>query len=213
MELQVAIDNMEAGEALAFARRVEPYADIIEVGTPLIYRYGLELVTKMKCQLKSARLLADPKIVDAGKLEARMFLEAGADIITLLAGASNTTLQQAAQIADELRGELMIDLIDIPASKQGNRLDELYQIGYSCFCLHRPSDVSDTERLVLPDISGLSGDVRLAVAGGINFSNLDGVLDYNPAVVIVGSAITGHQRPRKQARRFKQKIEERGGRA
>lgn len=202
MQFQIAIDTMLGDEALSFAESVEAYADVIEIGTPLIYRYGPEFVREMANRLSQARLLADSKIVDAGALESRMFLEGGADIVTLLAGSSDTTVKEALATTEKHQAELMVDLIDIPPEGKINRIEGLTELGCNYFCLHRPSDVGTGEEMFLPQPGSLPSGLKLAVAGGINLTNLDRVIESGMDVAIVGSAITKAEKPVAQAHKF-----------
>jgi 3-hexulose-6-phosphate synthase len=207
MEFQIAIDTMSGDEALSFAESVESYSDVIELGTPLIFRYGLELVRKMTDRLSQANLLADSKIVDAGALESRIFLEAGADIVTLLAGSSNTTVEKALAITEKHQAELMIDLIDIPPEGKINRIEELTELGCNHFCFHRPSDVGTGEDMFLPQRDSLPSGIKLAVAGGINLTNLEEVIEAGVDVAIIGSAITEADKPEAKAREFAEMLD------
>lgn len=202
MEFQIAIDTMTGDEALRFAKSVEAYADVIEIGTPLVYRYGIELVREMADRLSQSKLLADSKIVDAGELESQLFLEAGADIVTLLAGSSDTTVEEALATARKNQAELMIDLIDIPPEGKINRIEELTELGCSYFCLHRPSDVGTGEEMFLPQRGALPSGLKLAVAGGIDLTNLKRVIESGMDIAIIGSAITEGEEPETKAREF-----------
>ena len=44
MKLQRALDDVTLEEALALVDRVKKYIDIIEIGTPLVYEYGISLL-------------------------------------------------------------------------------------------------------------------------------------------------------------------------
>ena len=48
MKLQIALDDVTLEEALALVDRVKKYIDIIEIGTPLVYEYGMQAVRIMK---------------------------------------------------------------------------------------------------------------------------------------------------------------------
>ncbi|MEF8726312.1 MAG: orotidine 5'-phosphate decarboxylase / HUMPS family protein [Candidatus Bipolaricaulota bacterium] len=206
MQFQIAIDTMPRDEALGFAESVEVYADIIEIGTPLIYRYGLELVREMADRLSQSELLADSKIVDAGALETRMFPENGADIVTLLAGSRDTTVEQAIATAKNYQSELMIDLIDIPSDRKIERIEELTELGCNYFCLHRPSDVGTGEAMFLPEPGSLPSGLKLAVAGGIDQMNLDRIIKSGMDIAIVGSAITQADKPEDRARKYAERL-------
>ena len=48
MKLQIALDDLTMEEALVLMDKVQDFVDIIEIGTPFIYEYGMEAVRTMK---------------------------------------------------------------------------------------------------------------------------------------------------------------------
>jgi 3-hexulose-6-phosphate synthase len=58
-KLQVAIDLLSTTEALALVAKIAPYIDIIELGTPLIKKEGLAVVTAMKAAYPDKLVFAD----------------------------------------------------------------------------------------------------------------------------------------------------------
>ena len=80
---------------IALARRVAQWVDWIEVGTPLIKKHGVNLVTRVKNALPGHVIVADMKTADAGGWEADMAMDAGADVFTVLAAASDATKRNA----------------------------------------------------------------------------------------------------------------------
>ena len=48
MKLQITLDILELDEAMDYLEQVAPYADIVEVGTPLSLMYGVKAVQKVK---------------------------------------------------------------------------------------------------------------------------------------------------------------------
>ena len=84
MKLQVAFDLQSSDEVLNIIERNGDLIDIIEIGTPLIMKEGLNSVQKIKNKFPKQTVLADLKIMDAGLLEAQIGFDAGADIVTVL---------------------------------------------------------------------------------------------------------------------------------
>ena len=81
MLLQVAIDK---AESLGVIAQVRGIADIIEIGTPLLKRFGIGAIATARELCPDTPVLADTKTVDAGDLEAEMVLGAGARLMTVL---------------------------------------------------------------------------------------------------------------------------------
>ncbi len=99
MKLQVSFDYTDIDKAIEIAKKVEPYVDIFEIGSLLIYAHGSGAIEKFREAFPDKTLLADSKIVDRGKSAANIFLNAGADWITVMAGTSDQAIASVAQAA------------------------------------------------------------------------------------------------------------------
>src|ERR1700730_2966414 len=127
MKLQVAIDLLSTADALNLLRKVAEHVDVIELGTPLIKQQGLSVVTNIKAAYPNKLVFADMKTMDAGELEADLAFKAGADIMTVLASAGDSTIAGADKPArlKELK-KLGVSWVELHAG-----LDEQAQAGYS----------------------------------------------------------------------------------
>ncbi len=67
MKLQISFDLIDLDKAIAIGEQVAQYADIIEVGTILIYHHGTLAIERFKEAFPDKTILADTKIVDRGK--------------------------------------------------------------------------------------------------------------------------------------------------
>ena len=92
MKLQLAIDLLSVPDALSLLHKVAPYVDVIELGTPLIKQEGMNVVTDIKAAYPEKLVFADMKTMDAGELEADIAFKAGADIMTVLGLAGDSTI-------------------------------------------------------------------------------------------------------------------------
>ena len=92
MKLQVAMDLLTVEDALSLAGKVAEYVDIIELGTPLIKAAGLSAVTAVKAAHPDKIVFADMKTMDAGELEAEIAFKAGADLVSVLGSADDSTI-------------------------------------------------------------------------------------------------------------------------
>ena len=62
---------------------------------PLIKQQGLSVVTNVKAAYPDKLVFADMKTMDAGELEADLAFNAGADIMTVLGSAGDSTIAGA----------------------------------------------------------------------------------------------------------------------
>ncbi len=193
MKIQLALDDISIGKAHCLLKSLGDYIDIIELGTPLLMRHGADIITRFKEKYAEKEILADSKIVDAGQMEAEVFFEKGADIITVLGGCSDQTFIGAQQTTSNYSGKIMVDLIDVPNKVQ--RVKQLYKLGCQQICLHRPSDLTGKANRELVDRSLIDSNIKVAVAGGINPNNLLLILSYGVDILVIGSAITTSKDP------------------
>jgi 3-hexulose-6-phosphate synthase len=197
--LQVALDVLSTQQALEIAAQIYPYLDIFEIGTPLIIAEGLSALETIKAKFPGKKYLADLKIMDAGKIEAAIALERGADIVTVLAAADDLTIRGALDAAEDCGGLLMADLINVrdPVA----RAIDLCVMGVSIICLHTAfdrrcfgKDSLDLLEMVRPAVS-----CQLAIAGGLTSDTVGQALSKGADIVVVGSGIADQSDPRKVA--------------
>ncbi len=196
MRLQLALDALTLSDALALAALVRDAVDIVEAGTPLIKRYGLDAVTQLRAASPGKLIVADMKAMDAGALEAAMAFDAGADIMTVLACASDTTLAAAIAVAVARGTQIVADLIGV-ADKPA-RARQLAALGVHMIGVHAGVDDQARGADPLADLAAVRAavDTPIAVAGGISTRTIAAVRTLGPAIVIVGSAITAAADPR-----------------
>jgi len=93
--LQLALDDPDLETAVIRARELADLVDIVEVGTPLVIEYGMEAVRRLREGCPGVEILADLKIMDAGRLEASLAFAAGASWVTVLGMAHDKTIRAA----------------------------------------------------------------------------------------------------------------------
>ena len=72
--IQILIPDLE--KSLAIAAQVHEFADILEIGTLLIYAHGVQAVDRFRQAFPQATLFADTKIIDRGKESSLLFTKA-----------------------------------------------------------------------------------------------------------------------------------------
>lgn len=201
MKLQVAIDRVSIDRAIDIIREVEEYADIIEIGTSLIKDFGLESVRRIKKEFPTKIILADIKTIDEAEYEFEGVYNAGADIATVLGGASLETLRICKRVANKYNKDYLIDLIEVSNEKQ----EALKEFTDGIICVHLSSDNGDAglEDLINLTIGNLNDFNRLAVAGGVSKDSIDTIKKANFDIAIVGGAITKAKNIKETAKDFK----------
>ena len=200
MLLQLAIDCFTLEEALEITGEVSDLVDIVEAGTPLILREGILVVKRLKEAFPSLCILADMKIVDGAEYESRLALDAGADILTVLAAAETKTITIAKRTAEEYGKEVMVDLIGI--ADAAGRAAEMDALGVDYLCVHRATDLEPSGPGVQDELRKVqlaACGTKIAVAGGIDTHALHSMAGNEPDIAIVGSYITMSENRREAA--------------
>ncbi len=193
--LQVAIDTLTLDEAIALAASLRGVVDLIEAGTPFIKRYGIGVIPELR-KASGLPVVADMKIADGGPFEAQLAVEAGAAFVTVLASAADATVAGVVEVAHAGGLEVAADLLGVHDVPQ--RIAQLERLGVDYLGVHAGTDARLAGGTDLMSEIGLvtaNSQMKLVIAGGLNANSLLGVLGYRPAIVVVGSAITGADDP------------------
>ncbi|MCY3556945.1 MAG: orotidine 5'-phosphate decarboxylase [Gemmatimonadetes bacterium] len=233
MLLQLALDMPHAGTVRRLLDETAGDVDIIELGTPLLIRYGVDIIAGIRRDHADRKILADLKIADAGAVESGLAFDAGADIVTVLGTAHPATLREAVERAKRSGGQVMADLITIrevdEAVSLARRLD---RSGLDFICMHTAFDARgqggpdaqrpggpggqdgpgglDDSAWTLEGIGRVGAVVEragLAVAGGLDPVLIERLIPYGPDIVVVGGYITGNADPVRAVRAVRQTME------
>jgi len=189
--LQVALDFVDLARALQLAdEAVAGGADWLEAGTPLIKSVGLDAVRRLKERFPQLTIVADLKIMDAGRIEVEYAAKAGAGVVTVLGAASDATIAECVESAREYGVKVAGDLINI--ADPLTRARELQALGVDYIDVHTPIDVQMQGRFPFEHLQAIAGavDTPLCVAGGITSETAAMAVAHGARVVIVGGAIT-----------------------
>lgn len=202
--LQIAIDLPSLEETLNVLNQV-PNSDhiVFEIGTPLLKRFGSEVVLKLREVKPDSFFVLDFKTLDVGNLEVRLAADATANAVVVSGLAQLNTITKAIKEADKTGLLTYVDMMNV--ENPIKRLEEIFNTGYTpnVIELHR---AIDNEQLEPP--WKLARELKrkfkilVAVAGGIREENLGEVLGSGADIVIVGRAITKSRDIKGSVRRF-----------
>jgi bifunctional enzyme Fae/Hps len=193
--LQVAIDIPD----IEFVKKVLkqlPQSDhlIIEAGTPLIKRYGLNVVSQIREARPNAFIVADLKTLDTGNLEARMVADATADAVVISGLAPVSTIEKAIKEAKKTGIYAYIDMLNV--NDPVKLLKEL-SVKPDVIELHRAIDAEDSAHAwgSIPEMKKIHPKLLVAVAGGIGkleegAARVTDATDAGADIMVVGRAIT-----------------------
>ncbi|WP_027092582.1 3-hexulose-6-phosphate synthase [Cohnella thermotolerans] len=209
MELQLALDLVNIPEAKQVVQEVEPYIDIVEIGTPVVINEGLHAVKAIKEAFPNLKVLADLKIMDAGGYEVMKASEAGADIITVLGVSDDSTIRGAVEEARKRNKKIMVDMINVKDLE--TRAREIDSFGVDYICVHSGYDHQAAGINSFADLATIKRVVRnakTAIAGGIKLDTLPQVVAAAPDLVIVGGGITGAEDKRSVAAKMRELVKQ-----
>jgi 3-hexulose-6-phosphate synthase len=202
MKLQISYNFTDLDTALDIARKTADYADIIEVGPLLIYKEGINAIKQFKSSFSQKPIFANAKITESGQSAISMFAQAGASLISILAGISQNNTKKASDEAKKLDIDLVLDIIDI--HNAGQFTLDAKQLGIDLLLIHNPSSTFDPAELS-SQWQSIQGNTQLPlyITDKINRENIHQILSLKPQGIAIGSAITKADNPRLEAQYFK----------
>lgn len=206
--LQIAIDAPDLGVVEKVLNNV-PRNDhlIIEAGTPLIKRYGLSVISKIREIRKDAFIVADLKTLDTGNLEARMAADATADAVVCSGLAPAATIEKFIEEARKVGIYSIIDMLNV---ENPAKLVAALKVKPDIVELHRGID-TETQSAEhawgnIQEIKKAAAGKKLlvAVAGGVKVENVETALKGGADILVVGRSITNAKDIEGESRRFLQ---------
>ena len=190
MKLQVALDDITLENAVSLVEKIHDYVDIIEIGTPFVYEYGMHAVRTMKEKFPDKEVLADMKIMDAGYYEAEEAFKAGADYATVLGVTDLLTIQECVKAAADYGKKVVVDMICVENMEE--RIESLEKLGVHILAVHTGTDQQAAGRTPLDDLKVMAACTKktgISVAGGISPATASDYMAYHPEILIVGGGI------------------------
>jgi len=192
--LQLALDHENLARAIKVAKEaMAGGVDWLEAGTPLIKSEGLDAVRALRREFPSVTIVADMKIIDAGRLETECAAKAGANIVHVLGTASDATITECIEAARRYDAKITVDLIGLQSrERMVQRAKEVELMGAFAVCIHTPIDMQMRAELPFEDLKAIASAINIpvAVAGGINSETVVDAINFGASIIIVGGAIT-----------------------
>ncbi|RWK53640.1 orotidine 5'-phosphate decarboxylase / HUMPS family protein [Mesorhizobium sp.] len=205
--LQVAFDKPEH---LALLAQMKEFADIIEIGTPLLKRLGLSAITTARELCPEVMVLADTKTVDGGRFEADMVFGAGAAFMTVLSCASSATHEAVGKRAAAFGATVIVDTITEAGKAELLPLNAVFPESFGYVAVHSPTDARLAGNISTSHIDAVrkmhDRGFLVSLAGGIGPDTLEAVIAVEPEILVVGSAITESASPKEVARWIRDRL-------
>ncbi|MFN4228005.1 MAG: 3-hexulose-6-phosphate synthase [Candidatus Ratteibacteria bacterium] len=205
--IQVALDFVDEHRALKLAEElIESEVDWIEAGTPLIKSCGVEIIRKLRKLFPDKKIVADMKIIDAGRIESEMAFKAGANIVVVMGNSSDKTIKECIEVCKNYGGEVLVDLMEEAANIE--RAKQVEKLGANYIGVHIPIDQQMTGKISFKFLEDVVKNVNIpvAIAGGLNSENVVDAVNLGASILIIGGAITKSVDPKKAVSDIKKAI-------
>ncbi|MFT9397367.1 MAG: 3-dehydro-L-gulonate-6-phosphate decarboxylase [Bifidobacterium psychraerophilum] len=201
-QLQIALDTFDMPSALRPLNAAISNIDVIECGTVLIIAEGLKAVREIRALYPDKTILADVRIAEAGAVISRACFEAGANWVSVVAGASLTTIEQVVKVAAEFSGEVQIELGE---EYNADLARKWFEIGATQVIVHRSRDAEAAGKLTWGD-----DDIRrirelremgfkVTITGGVTVKDIPFFAGVPVGVIISGRGIVKADDPLRAA--------------
>jgi 3-hexulose-6-phosphate synthase len=205
--LQIALDRPEH---LALLPHMTKLADIIEIGTPVLKRFGIGAIATARELCPDVMVLADTKTADGGQLEADMVFSAGAAFMTVLSCASRATHEAVGRSAAAFGASVIVDTITESGKPELLPPGITFPESFAYVAVHAPSDArlaGDASTTHIDAVRRMHElGFRVSLAGAIGPATLEAVLVVEPEIVVVGSAVTASDDPRGVAKWIRDRL-------
>ncbi|MDR2623813.1 MAG: bifunctional 5,6,7,8-tetrahydromethanopterin hydro-lyase/3-hexulose-6-phosphate synthase [Methanobrevibacter sp.] len=216
--LQVALDldNLETMEKI-----INSIPDreriLLEAGTPLIKKFGVGVVSKIRELRPDAFIIADLKTLDVGRVEVTMAANETADAVGISGLGTIESIEKAIHEAQKQGIYSILDMMNVE-----NITDKLKHIKDSLkpdiVLLHRNVDLetAKTEKGEKIEDSAEWGNIKnikkiidnglVTVAGGITPQKINDAKESGADILVVGRYITGSKDVRRSVENFLEQL-------
>ncbi len=206
MKLQIRYNFTDLAHALEIAQQTATYADIVEIGTLLIFKEGINAVKEFKKNFPNKPLYVDAKIADRGTESTELFCQAGASFVSVLSNTYYYIIKDAVNTAKSYNAEIVLDFIS--TEMPGQVAAEATNLGASRILLHRartPDQSIDLEQ----DWASVreNTDLPIFIKGKIDAQVLRDIMPLKPEGVVIGSAITYAHNPAEEAQKIRELLD------
>ncbi|RLE53756.1 MAG: formaldehyde-activating enzyme [Candidatus Methanomethylicota archaeon] len=203
--IQIALDIPSLEQTKRIIMQI-PKSDriILEVGTPLIKKYGTKVIRDLREVAKDMFMVADLKTLDVGKVEVDLAYEDTADAVVAAGLAPTETLDGFIYEAKRLGIYAVIDMLNVDDPiKKLKSLKEFPDV----VIIHRGIDQETGRTIGLELIEKLRETFKdkrflIAVAGGIVPETAKEALEKKADIIIVGRYVTQSKDIERAVREF-----------
>jgi len=189
--LQIALDIVSFENLEQILSQIPQNMKILlEAGTPLIKKFGISIVDKIREYNPNSYVIADMKTLDVGWLEVIIAADAFANAVAISGLASVETIESSLKEGKQRDIDIILDCMNVDNPKK--LLDSLSRIP-EIILFHRGIDQEnnmDHPWAIIQVIKNNYPESLIAVAGGLNLVTSERALNNGADIIVVGRAIT-----------------------
>jgi bifunctional enzyme Fae/Hps len=212
VQVALDLDNIDTMEKI-IAQIPDRERVLLEAGTPLIKKFGVGVVSKIRELRPDAFIIADLKTLDVGRVEVKMAADETADAIAISGLGTVESIEKAIHEAQKQGIYSILDMMNV--ANFTDKLNELKDnLKPDIVLLHRNVDLETsraekgestddmTEWGNIKEIKKMIGNGLIAVAGGITPQKVEEAIDSGADIIVVGRYIIGSRDVRRSAEDF-----------
>ncbi|MEG2677282.1 MAG: 3-hexulose-6-phosphate synthase, partial [Oscillospiraceae bacterium] len=200
-KLQAALDLFDTKKKLEVLEKIGKYLDIIEIGTPLCIAEGMSVVRTVKEKYPNKIVFADIKVMDGGSVVSKVALDAGADMVSVLAAAEDNTVRATIECAHKAGKKALVDMCAVKDME--GRAQEIAAMNPDYICCHVGYDIQATGVDPIEELRRLDGvSTPKAIAGGIKMETFEAAVNSPADVIIVGGGLYNHENMEELAKKM-----------
>ena len=204
---QISIDVLDTALGCELAGlSVEAGADLVEVGTPLVFYAPITVIGSMVEAAGATPVLVDFKAQDGVH---KYFIEAkrqGAAFAVVLAVCNDGTMMEAVRAKEDCGINVVADLFSVPFDQLASRAEEVERLGADMVLLHVGHDQylhEETRRYPLAGLDAILERVSIPVAA-VSFSIEQAIeaAKMGASCVVQGHPYISAENPLEEIRKF-----------
>ncbi len=189
--LQIALDLVSKDELVRILNGI-PKSDkiLLEAGTPLIKKFGINILKELLSHAEDTYVVADMKTLDVGRLEVQIAVEEKACAVAISGLASIETIESSIEEGTKRDIDIILDLMNV---KNPEVLINQLTKKPSIVLFHRGIDQEGKQEHpweLIKKTKSSFPNVLVAAAGGLNLLTSEIALDRGVDILVIGRAIT-----------------------
>lgn len=188
--LQVALDSLDRRQAVDIAAALtEAEVPLLEVGDPLVKRYGASIIEEVKSTAPNTVIVSEMMSADWSRDQVELAAFYGADVVLLIGPASVLAVRAAVEAARRYGVALVID---VPHGRYSDMwVKSMEECGVDGFVLTGNIDLGTSGPFIGESAENLRRwtELPIGVSGGFDLPDILTALDYDLDILIVGRGV------------------------